>query len=202
MRIHIRIDGITPLLCNRFTEQAAEAASNGTRSAIATTDRGTPLEIAKSKLYHDLDGSICLPQPNVLRCIVEGGRYHKVGKAQITTDKKSLLFACVDIESAAIKLIHQQPWKVDTRPVRIPTTGGRILAHRPMFDDWGLEFVLLLDTTIMSPKMMRQIVDDAGKRVGLGDFRPATKGPFGRFVVTRWEEKADDADAVEVAEAA
>lgn len=189
MKIDIVIEGTTALICNRFTDEAAEAASSGTRIAIATTDRGTPLEIAQKKLYIGTGGKPMIPQPNVLRCLVEGGRFHKVGKTQVTTAKSSMLFSCVDIEGAEVPIIHQQPWKVDTRAVRIPSTGGRILAHRPMFDDWRLEFVMDIDTTIMSPKLMRQIVDDAGKRVGLGDFRPATKGPYGRFVVTRWQEQ-------------
>jgi hypothetical protein len=199
MNISIRIEGITPLILNRFTDAAAEAASNGTRSAIASTDRGTPLEIATSKLYHDTAGALCIPQPNLLRCLIEGGRFHKVGKAQVTTDKKSMLYACVDIEGAAIPLLHEQPWKVDTRPVRIPSTGGRILAHRPMFDDWALEFTMGLDIAIASKKLMRDIVDDAGKRIGLGDFRPATKGPYGRFVVTRWEEVKAKSPALKAA---
>jgi hypothetical protein len=189
VKIDIIIEGTTPLICNKFTDAAAEAASNGTRSSLATMDRGTPLDIAQAKLYLGMDGKPTIPQPNLLRCLTEGGRFHKVGKTQVTTAKSSMLFACVDIDGAEIPIIHQQPWKVDTRAVRIPSTGGRILAHRPMFDDWKLEFVMDIDTTIMSPKLMRQIVDDAGKRVGLGDFRPANKGPYGRFVVTRWQEQ-------------
>jgi len=98
------------------------------------------------------------------------------------------LFSCVDIAEAEIKILHVQPWKVDTRAVRIPATGGRILAHRPMFDDWALEFVADVDTDLMNEKLFRAIVDDAGKRVGLGDFRPATKGPYGRYVVTSWKK--------------
>lgn len=129
-----------------------------------------------------------IPQPNLMRCLVEGGRFHKAGKSQLTTSKSSHLYACVDIEGAEIELQHKQPWKVDTRAVRIPSTGGRILAHRPMFDDWSLQFVVDLDTTIVGAKVFRMIVDDAGKRIGLGDFRPATKGPYGKFVVTLWEE--------------
>ena len=97
-----------------------------------------------------------------------------------------MLFSCLDIAEAEIEIIHSQPWKVDTRAVRIPSTGGRILAHRPMFDDWALEFEVDLDTVILGEKLFRSIVDDAGKRVGLGDFRPATKGPYGRYVVTSW----------------
>jgi hypothetical protein len=192
VKIQVNIEGITPLLCNRFTDEAAEAATSGTRSSIATTDRGTPLEIASSKLYHGLEGELVIPQPNLLRCLVEGGRFHKVGKSQVTTQKSSMLFSCVDVEGATIPIIHEQPWRVDTRPVRIPSTGGRILSHRPLFDDWRLDFVLDLDISIMSQKLMRQIIDDAGKRIGLGDFRPATKGPFGRFVVVKWEEEREE----------
>ena len=188
MRLKIRIEGTTPLICNRFTDAAAEASSSGTRGSGSAQDRGTPLEIAESKLYVGLGGKPMIPQPNLLRCLVEGGRFHKVGKSQLTTSKSSHLYACVSIEGAEISLIHEQPWKVDTRAVRIPSTGGRILAHRPMFDDWALEFEVLLDTAILGAKVFRMVVDDAGNRIGLGDFRPATKGPYGRFVVTRWEE--------------
>jgi hypothetical protein len=186
MHIAIRIEGVTPLICNRFTDAAAEAASSGTRSSSANKDRGTPLEIAEEKLYRGLNGSAIIPQPNLVRSLVDGGQYHKNGKSQVTTQKKSMLFSCLDIAEAEIEIIHAQPWKVDTRAVRIPSTGGRILAHRPMFDDWALEFEVDLDTVILGEKLFRSIVDDAGKRVGLGDFRPATKGPYGRYVVTSW----------------
>lgn len=187
MRIEIRIEGISPLICNRFTDAAAEASSNGARGSSAASDRGTPLEVAEQKLYKGTDGTLMIPQPNLLRCLVDGGYFHKMGKKQVTTQKGSLLFACLDIEGTEIPIIHKEPWRVDTRAVRIPSTGGRILAHRPMFDDWQLEFVIVLDASIIGPKLLRDVIDDAGKRIGLGDFRPATKGPYGRWCVTHWQ---------------
>jgi hypothetical protein len=39
---------------------------------------------------------------------------------------------------------------------------------------------------MLGVKILREIIDAAGKRIGLGDFRPACKGPFGKFVVTEW----------------
>jgi hypothetical protein len=72
--------------------------------------------------------------------------------------------------------------------VRIPATGGRIIRHRAVFNDWRLSFTLNLDATLLAPKMLREIVDAAGSRIGLGDFRPQTKGPFGKYVVTSWEQ--------------
>ena len=187
MEIAISVEGNTPLICNRFTDEAAQTATDGSRGSSAGADRGTPLEIAKSKLYLGLNGEPMIPQPNLLRCLVEGGRFTKIGRAQVTTSKSSQMYACLDVQGAEIPIIHAQPWKVDTRAVRIPSTGGRILSHRPMFDDWRLDFYVDLDTSMIGEKLFRQIVDDAGKRVGLGDFRPQCKGPYGRFRVIHWE---------------
>lgn len=184
-RFKIIIEGTSPLLCNRFTDAAQIKASEGT--TISTVgNRGTPQEIAESKLYIGTNQAPMIPQPNLLRCIVDAGKFFKAGKSKVTTIKSSLIPSCVDIEGVEIPIIHKEPWKVDSRPVRIPSTGGRILAHRPCFDDWRLNFELILDETIISARLLREILDAAGKRIGLGDFRPDCKGPFGRFVVVKW----------------
>jgi hypothetical protein len=187
MEIKIKIDGTTPLICNKFHDAAAMKASSGTSGSSGAEDRGTPQEICELKLYKGVAGNLIIPQPNLLRCLVDGGRFHKVGKKQVTTKEESMLFACLDIVGSEIPLVHEQPWKVDTRAVVIPSTKGRILTHRPMFDDWSLEFIVELDTSIVGPKLLRRIIDDAGKRIGIGDFRPARKGPYGRFTVTLWQ---------------
>jgi len=187
--IKIRIEGTTPLIMNAFTDQAAASASSGTRGSVVG-DRGTPNEIAQSKVYRDNDGDACIPSPNLFRAIIDAGKFFKNGKSKVTTIKSSIIPACLSLEGVTVRLEHKQGWKVDTRPVRIPSTGGRILAHRPMFDDWALEFEVELDETMMSAKFLREIVDAAGSRIGLGDFRPDCKGMFGKFVVTKWEPMA------------
>jgi hypothetical protein len=200
IRVEIHIKGITPLMQNRFTDEQAMIASGGTRGSSAAADRGTPLQIAESKLYLGLKGKPMVPQPNLMRCIVDGGYFHKIGKKQVTTKESSLVYACLSIEGAEIALRHKQPWKVDTRPVVIPATKGRILAHRPMFDDWELHFNVELDTSIMGTGLLRKIVDDAGKRIGIGELRPAKKGPYGRFVVILWKEAQNPIEIAEAAE--
>lgn len=189
IKINIEIQGVSPLICNRFTDEDAQSASSGTRAASAAAERGSSTEVAEKKLYIGQDGKPMIPQPNLLRCIVEGGQFFKAGKKQITTAKSSMLYSCVSIHGSEISIKSKSGWKVDTRPVRIPSTGGRILAHRPCFDDWKLKFTAEIDTEIITTKLFRQIVDAAGKRMGLGDFRPQTKGPYGTFVVTEWKEE-------------
>jgi hypothetical protein len=183
--IQVTIEGTTPLLCNRFTDAAAMSASSGSRSS-AIGEKGTPREQAEKKLYLGADGRLIIPQPNLFRCIIDAGKYFKAGKSKVTTIKSSLIPSCVDIRVVEIPIRHADPWEVDTRAVRIPSTGGRILCHRPSFNDWALDFTVYLDTEIMTVKLLREIVDAAGKRIGLGDFRPDCKGPFGKFVVTSW----------------
>lgn len=185
--LNIRIEGKTPLLCNRFTDEAAMSATSGTRMST-NGDKGTPQEQAEGKLYISAqDGKPMIPQPNLYRCIIDAGKFFKAGKSKVTTQKSSLIPSCVDMDEIEYPIEHKEDWQVDTRAVRIPSTGGRILTHRPMFNDWALDFTVQLDTDVMGEKLFREIVDKAGAAIGLGDFRPDTKGPFGKFVVTHWE---------------
>src|SRR5215204_5432270 len=163
--IQVEIEGITPLICNRFTDEAQMAASNGTRAATVG-NKGTPFEQAEKKVYTNAKGKPCIPQPNLLRCIIDAGSFFKAGKSKVTTQKTSLIPACVDIDGIDIEIQSTPGWSVDTRPVRIPATGGRILAHRPRFDEWALSFTIQLDDTVMTESLLRDIVDTAGKRVG------------------------------------
>lgn len=186
--VNVEIQGTTPLLLNRFTDEAQQDATNGTRTSIVGGNRGTPQEIAESKLYKDLNGKNCVPGPNLFRAIIDAGAFFKAGKSKITTQKSSLIPAALNLPETTMVIKHNDPWSVDSRPIRNPATGGRRLAHRPCFNDWTLKFSLEIDEELIHEKTVRDIVDCAGKRIGLGDFRPACKGPFGRFVVTKWIE--------------
>ena len=187
MNVSIKIEGRTPLLMHAFTDAAAARATSGTRLAT-TGDMGSPREQCELLLYRsEHDNRIVIPQPNLFRCLLDAGKFHKIGRSKVTTQKSSLIPAAVSLYEVEYPLIYKDDWKVDTRAVRIPATGGRILRHRPCFDDWALEFDVDLETDMLGIKLFRSIVDDAGKKIGLGDFRPDTKGPFGKFDVVRWE---------------
>jgi hypothetical protein len=189
--IHVSIEGTSPLLMNKFTDATAERTSAGTSSTFNTNDRGTPRQQAEKKLYIDEHGVIHLPGPNVFRAIIDAGVFHKAGKRQITSAKTSLVPAAVALVEVSCPIAvpgsKDVGWEVDSRSVVIPSTGGRVMAHRPRIDRWALSFTLEVDTGIFSAALVRQLVDDAGRRIGLGDFRPARKGPFGRFVVVGWK---------------
>lgn len=186
MQIQVTIRGVAPLLMNRFTEQNEVAVSGGTQAAFRG-DKGTPREQAEPKRYADKDtGELYVPGPNIFAAIIAAGIFHKAGKSKLTTQKSSLIPAGVQLVELVCPL-GSKDWEVDSRSVVIPSTGGRIMCHRPRIDTWKCTFTLEIDETMFSPDLIRKVIDDAGKKIGLGDYRPARKGPFGRFVVDRWE---------------
>jgi hypothetical protein len=185
VKISVTVHGITPLLMNRFTEENEIAVSGGTSQVLRGT-RGTPREQAAPKRYCDKDGNLYFPGPNIFAAIIAAGKFHKAGRTKITTSKESLIPAGLVVEELVCSLGTKE-WEVDSRSVVIPATGGRIMCHRPRIDTWSLTFTLDLDETVFAPDLIRAIIDDAGKKIGIGDYRPSRKGPFGRFVVARWE---------------
>ena len=186
MDIKIRIEGITPLLCHRFSDEAARKATSGVTDGIRTNP-DDPRVIADGYLWKDEHGNPVIPGPNMFRNIIDAGIFIKTGRSKLTTGKSSLVPAAVMFHEMLLPIESRHDWSVDTRPVRNPVTGGRFNCHRPRFDDWRLEFNVTLDESIIAYATFRELVDKAGTHIGLGSFRPANKGTFGRWKVIDWD---------------
>lgn len=188
MLLKCSIQGVSPLICNRFTE-AAQAKVESNTAATFNGSRGTPREQAEAKVYRDSTGHAVLPAPNLLASIIEAGKYIKSGRSKLTTARSSIIPAGIAITEIELPIMPGS-WEADSRAVVIPATGGRIMAHRPRFDEWRLHATLNVDDTMFSEKLVRELIDIAGQRIGVGDFRPQRKGPFGRFKVVTWRREA------------
>ena len=140
-------------------------------------------EQAEHVAYRTAEGELYVPGLNFQRALVSGATYIK-GKGRATMQKP--VAACVLISPEYI-LLHEREYTIDTRPVVIPATKGRVLRHRPRLDEWQITFSIEYDPVLMKEEELRKVVDETGSRVGLLDFRPEKKGPFGRFIVVEWK---------------
>ena len=183
MKINIEITGITPLLMNKF---------NINEQKVKKEKNLTPREDAKPKCYENEQGILYYPTTNIYAALIEAGKFHKDGKVKVTTARSSLIPAGLMIDDEIVYFTKPETWEVDSRAVVVPSTGGRIVCHRPRLDEWCLNFSLNLDLKMFTPNFIRTLIDDAGSKVGLGDFRPSRKGIFGRFVVTNWSEEKEE----------
>lgn len=191
--ISIQINGVSPMLVHAIPMNVL-FPENGTQktSSVFGGDKGDPRSLAAKHLYLTADGKPMMPGANIYKCIMEAGRFHKMGKKQVTTRDTSLVPAGIWIVQTEV-IIHPSNWEVHSKMVTNEATKSKVPCHRPRFDNWHLEFELEVDTTLFDLKLVRLLVDDAGKKIGLGSHRPERKGPFGRFVVTKWVVSKDEA---------
>lgn len=169
----VEIKGISPLLQHSYPMVAVEGL-----------EKKTIEEQAEFATYRDPDtNELYVPGINLQRALVAAAVYSK-GKGRASLQKNAA--ACLLVSPERLGL-GTKDYIIDSRPVVIPATKGRILRHRPRLDEWGLIFQLEYDDVLLRETEVRRIVDDAGSRVGLLDFRPERRGPFGRFIVIRWE---------------
>jgi hypothetical protein len=183
----VEIRGTTPLLVKRFEEHAE--AGRKTRRIEAT--QRDPREEARKAAYIANDGTFFFSAFAIPNAMGSVGSNHKA----IGT-RKTLRFvvpSAVRMASDTVTILNgrgpAKDFEVDARPVTIPATKGRVMRYRPRFNCWGAKFDLLLDDNLLSPEMANQLLAEAGQSIGIGDFRPERRGPFGCFVVTQFQEK-------------
>ena len=189
------ITGLQPMLQNRATE---EALSGQTRTNNAG-ERETPRDQAARCLYRIANdgGQIAVPGGAIARMLREAGGSHKSKGS-----RKSLKFivpAAVIVMDDLCGLYlpdRKTPivdFEVDSRPVTIPATKGRIMRHRARFERWSLKVTLRINTDILAEAMIRQLMAEGIQQIGIGDFRPEKGGPFGIGSVTSWSVLDDRA---------
>lgn len=172
-KISVTLKGISSLLMHAYPMVAIEAL-----------EKKTPDEQAEYAAYRDPETKrLYVPALALARCIVGAATYSK-GKGRGSLQK--VVAAGVFVTPERVDL-GVSKYQVDARPVVIPATKGRVMRYRPRLDTWGCSFELEYDETLMTETQLRRVVDDAGARVGLLDFRPEKKGPFGRFMVSSWK---------------
>lgn len=169
----VTIEGTSALMMKKYPEVPIEGF-----------EKKTPEEQAEISSYR-IPGSkeLYIPGVAVQRALVKAAAYSK-GKGRASLQKVTA--ACLMVLPEYIGL-GTDKFIVDSRPVVVPATKGRIMRHRPRLDQWKGSFGLEWDETLMKESEVKRIVEDMGKRVGLLEFRPACNGPYGRCKVIKWE---------------
>jgi hypothetical protein len=189
MLVKVRIEGISSLLQHRFSEEAEGDVGKATRKVNVT--RGTPREEAERVAYRWPNGEMYHPSQSVFGLICEAGRNHKQKGSRRSL--KYVVPATIVMCSDTMKLLNKEgnpitDFEVDSRPVVIPSTKGRIMRHRPRLDEWVAEFDMEIDEDVLPAETIQQLLTEGGRKIGIGDFRPERFGPFGRFMVVDWSE--------------
>lgn len=187
--VKVEIVGVTPLLVNRFAEPAeVDGAKPGRKMLITRDPRG---EATKAAYIDPRTKTFYFNAMSIPGCMGGAGANHKMRGS-----RKSMRFV---VPSAVTTLVDgitildgkfkpAKDFEVDARPVTIPSTKGKIMRYRPRWDEWSARFDLSIESDILTVEDSHMLLTEAGTIIGIGDFRPEKRGPFGRFRVTNFKK--------------
>jgi hypothetical protein len=185
--IDVAIRGETPLLIHRFGEDAEQAGPTR-RMVVARPD---PEDEARKHAYIAPDGTFYFSAFAIPNAMGAAGSNHKMKGSRKTL--RFVVPSAVRVTSDTITILNgsgpAEKYEIDSRPVTIPATKGRIMRHRPKFLNWGAAFSLSINDDALSVEDAHRLLTEAGQSIGIGDFRPEKRGPFGTFRVTKFSER-------------
>lgn len=192
VRVHVTLKSLgNGMLMNPMTQRTLDELQTGVRNAV---DKTIPKEtIADSRVIRNEEGKVGIPIEYLLGCLVEAGRSVKSGKKQISTANTTTIFSFLDFGAQVfLPFKEHSPMIVDRRKGNMSNAGKSVAVCiiRPKFATWSIELDVEITTGGdfgAAEDVVKKLFEAAGSQVGIGDFRPAKRGPFGRFKVAGWE---------------
>jgi hypothetical protein len=173
----VTIVGVTDLFFHRWNcETVAEKATAAKGSKAKKTDD------LESYVWRNDDGMICLPSEYLRQAVIHAAKFKQ--------DPRSPRKSAMDLVKAAVvsltplASLGHKAWQYEDRR-RVVIQRNAVSRVRPAFrEGWKAEFELLVNLPqYVSPALLQDLLTDAGRFVGVGDFRPT----YGRFRVTKFD---------------
>ncbi len=176
-QISVKIEGIADLLFHRWNCEAVEYKANAKRGSDVKKQ-----DDLETYVYRNDKQEICIPSEYLRMSIIQAAKFQ--------TDPRSTRKTAMDLFKAAIVSLNPlsslktKKWDYeDKRKVNIQRSG--INRVRPaMHTGWEADFNFMINIPeYITPSFFNEVIQTAGKLVGIGDFRPT----FGRFQVVEFK---------------
>lgn len=174
--VSVTIEGSAALLFHRWNCDAVEAKAKAAKGSAAKKS-----DDIESYVYRNGAGELCLPGEYLRQAIIHAAKFRQ--------DPRSPRKSAMDLFKAAVvpltdlATLGVKEWDYEDRR-RVTVQRNGITRIRPaMRAGWRCTVDLMCNIPeYVDSILLRQVVDDAGRLIGLGDFRPT----FGRFTVSDW----------------
>jgi hypothetical protein len=175
-RATVTITGSAPLLFHRWQNEAVEAKASAAKGSKAKKS-----DDIDSYVWRDEQDRLCLPGEYVRQSIVGAAKYRQ--------DPRSPRKSAMDLVKAGLvsltelASLNTTDWDyLDKR--RVVVQRSAITRTRPAMNvGWEAEVTFLINLPeYISSTMLRELLNDAGRLIGVGDFRPS----YGRFTTSRF----------------
>ena len=178
-----------------FNNPAMMGATTGTVTQTRSNKKYNDKDEAEMRTYRNDKGNLVVPSVQVRASLLEASKAFKLGRTNLKTVLNSIMIEPVD--DLELKSPSNRPIKnytIDKRRVVVSRAG--IMRARPVVPQWKLSFKIEVDRELMENSLqgtstlevLTRVLSDAGKKQGIGDYRPQKGGSFGRFEVTNAKE--------------
>jgi len=175
-KIEVTIEGTAPLLMNKLNPEDLMK-----KSRQITREYNSKEEAEKSAYWKKDKKELCIPSEIIYASLIRASSFYKIGKKSAS----SIIAGSIRIEPFEIGL-GANKYVVDTRAVVVQR--AKILRSRARIDKWKATFnIHYNEKLIPEPEVLKQVLTEAGERIGIMDFRPSKRGPFGTFKITKWQ---------------
>jgi hypothetical protein len=185
--VQIRFQGVSPLLCHNgqtadprnVYSKAIKAISGKRKKTDSDYDEMARLEWLAG-LYR-IDGDLVIPDYVIESTMIGGAKKSKRGPQAkcglFFTEHAPLLFEgkpdVIDDETLAEMFASGN----FTHTIGVKVGMAKVMRTRPMFRHWSINATAQYDPDVLNLGDVAEMASDAGKLVGLGDWRPK----HGRF---------------------
>ena len=189
MRYRIKINGTSPIIMHNGAagldsrsaanqEKAAIAKKRGSNRTESDDLRLMELE-CQTSLWLNGSGAPTVPEA-ALRAIIETGARKLKQGPQV---REGLIVEGVEQfhYDESLGTTVEELGKTVQFTVGVVVQRSRILRTRAKFDEWGVTFTVEVDDELVDAEQLAAWLDIAGRRIGLGDWRPEKSGHYGRF---------------------
>lgn len=186
----IEIEGTTPLLQHRMSEETLFGLLGAKGGKTKIKEERTPRQIAEQHA-HQVHGKFVIPTVSFVGAFSHTASDYKQKNSVRRSYKTIAAGIFQPLEEFATIVDNKYKavgnFEVDVRRGNNAQRGA-IVVCRPRFDSWRTTFHVELDDQLIASETALDILNDAGRRCGVGSFRVSKGGRFGQFRVVEWKE--------------
>lgn len=180
-RVGVSLQGVCPILFHRWNCESVESKSKAKKGSAEKKSDDT-----ESYVYRNDKKEICIPGEYLRGAIIAAAKFQQDPRSP----RKSAadLFKAAVVSLTELASLGSKEWDyLDKR--RVVIQRNAITRSRPaMKEGWKADFILMCNLPeYVSPQLLNETIQAAGRLVGLADFRPS----YGRFQVTKFVELDD-----------
>ena len=171
------IKGIQSLICHAFSERNIEMIeSKQQKRAVGSKAARQPAQEAEASLYYTIDGKPGFPALGFRQAMISACRY--VDDLPMTVARGAFF-----VDGDLIPLRCSEPYLHRSRVVLNRKTTS--IAYRACYEEWEADLSISYQENVITVEQIINILELAGFAVGVGAWRPACKGQFGRFEIKK-----------------